>query len=77
MTPEEIASRFGDSVERLRLAAGISKAELARRVQTHPSNVGRIIQGAHSPTAKTLSDYANALGVDVCELLCTPKRKKS
>jgi len=76
MTDKDVAAKLAENAERLRVKAGWSKAELARRMKTNQSNVGRMLEGYYSPSAKTLAAVATAFGVELCELLCEPKRKK-
>jgi ribosome-binding protein aMBF1 (putative translation factor) len=46
-----------------RKKAGLSQAEVARRMNVPQSAVVRLESGTHSPTLTTLSRYATAIGV--------------
>ena len=55
-------------VEKLRVAAGLSKAELARRAGINERTVRKIEGGEHSPSITTAVKLADALGVPFLEL---------
>jgi transcriptional regulator with XRE-family HTH domain len=59
---EEFA--FLDEVLRARALAGLTQAEVAKRVGTTQSAIARLESGAgkHSPSIATLQRYARALG---------------
>jgi transcriptional regulator with XRE-family HTH domain len=59
---EEFA--FLDEVLRARARAGLTQAEVAKRVGTTQSAIARLESGAgrHSPSIATLQRYARALG---------------
>jgi transcriptional regulator with XRE-family HTH domain len=59
---EEFA--FLDEVLRARARAGLTQAEVARRVGTTQSAIARLESGTrhHSPSVATLQRYARALG---------------
>ena len=54
---------------RLRVAAGLSQAELAEAASVTKSTVAAIEQGRANPRLDTLEAIARALGVDVVDLL--------
>ncbi len=54
---------------RLRVAAGISQAELAAAAAVTKSTVAAIEQGRANPRLDTLEAIARALGIEVAELL--------
>ena len=62
---EEFA--FLDQVLRARAAAGITQAEVARRIGTTQSAIARLesAEPKHSPSIATLQKYAKALGYTV------------
>ncbi len=76
MDSADISRLLAENTARLMAARGWTKAELARKLQTHQSNVGRMLAGHYAPSAKTLAEVATVFGVDVCELLCEPKKRK-
>ncbi len=76
MDATDISARVAAQVTRLMVARQWSQAELARQLDTHPSNVGRLLTGHYAPSAKTLAALATAFEVDVCEIVCEPKERK-
>lgn len=63
---EEVAQRvqreFGENVRRLRLAAGLSQAELAFRADLHPTYVSGIERGLRNLSLVNIHELARALG---------------
>ena len=57
------AYEIGRMVRELRVARGLSQRELAARMGTTQSVVGRLEAGGSRPTIVTLDRVANALGV--------------
>lgn len=55
-------------IQELREAAGISKAELARRAGINERTVRKIEAGNHQPSITTAHKIAEALEVDFLEL---------
>jgi transcriptional regulator with XRE-family HTH domain len=70
MTEQDIAAILAANALRLMEARGWTKAEFARQLKTHQSNVGRLLAGRYAPSAKTIAAVATAFGVDVCEIVC-------
>lgn len=62
---EDVRRMVGQNVRRLRLAAGISQAELAERMGFDRAYVSELEQGARNPTVVTLWHVAKALGVSI------------
>jgi DNA-binding XRE family transcriptional regulator len=64
---QEAASQLSrsllDSLIEARSRAGLSQAEVARRMGVPQPAVVRLEAGTHSPTLTTLSRYASAIGV--------------
>jgi transcriptional regulator with XRE-family HTH domain len=60
---------IGERIRTLREAAGITLADLARKLATHPSNIQRWEQGRVSPNWRSLARIADALGVSVESLV--------
>ena len=55
-----------------RVRAGLSQAQLARRMKTSQSAVARIESGRHWPSRRTLQNYARATGTrPVIRLIAT------
>lgn len=71
-----IAKRFAERLEAVMIAKGVGRSELAAKIGVNRSNVTRYLAGNHAPSGATLETLSHALGVDVCELICEPKRKK-
>ncbi|MFK7989241.1 MAG: helix-turn-helix domain-containing protein [Sandaracinaceae bacterium] len=61
--------RLGQRIRELRLAAGLTQAELARRTGIHRPNIARVEAGRHTPSLETLSRLANAIGVPTTRVL--------
>jgi DNA-binding XRE family transcriptional regulator len=55
--------KLGRRVRELRLAAGLTQAELARRTGIHRPNIARVEAGRHTPSLETLARLAQAIGV--------------
>jgi DNA-binding XRE family transcriptional regulator len=62
-------ARLGARLRELRLAAGLTQAELARRTGIHRPNIARVEAGRHTPSLETLSRLANASGVPTSRVL--------
>jgi transcriptional regulator with XRE-family HTH domain len=60
---EDVRHLVGDNVKRLRLAAGLSQAELAYRMGVDRAYVSGLEQGQRNPTIISLWHVAKALGV--------------
>lgn len=60
-----IAAELVGSLITAREKAGLSQAEVARRMGVPQPAVVRLETGTHSPTLSTLARYAKAIGVDV------------
>jgi DNA-binding XRE family transcriptional regulator len=61
--------RLGARLRELRLAAGLTQAELARRTGIHRPNIARVEAGRHTPSLETLARLANAIGVSTTYVL--------
>lgn len=66
--------RLGARLRELRLAAGLTQAELARRTGIHRPNIARVEAGRHTPSLETLARIANAIGVSTTQVLVSRKR---
>ena len=56
-------ARLGARLRELRLQAGLTQAELARRTGIHRPNIARVEAGRHTPSLETLARLASAIGV--------------
>jgi DNA-binding XRE family transcriptional regulator len=61
--------KLGQRLRELRLAAGLTQAELARRTGIHRPNIARVEAGRHTPSLETLARIANAIGVSTTHVL--------
>ncbi len=57
-----------NKIKELRKAAGMTQVELAEKSNIPQSYISRLENGEHSPTAKTISKIAKALGVSAKEI---------
>ena len=55
--------QLGARLRSLRVAAGLTQAELARRTGIHRPNIARVEAGRHTPSLETLARLASAIGV--------------
>ena len=62
-------ARLGAKLRALRLAAGLTQAELARRTGIHRPNIARVEAGRHTPSLETLARLAHAIGVPTTHVL--------
>lgn len=58
---------FAQALKRLREAAGLSQAALAKRAGMNRFTVAKLEQGLHEPSWATANALAKALGVEVGE----------
>lgn len=61
--------RLGARIRSLRLQAGLTQAELARRTGIHRPNIARVEAGRHTPSLETLARLAAAIGVPTTRVL--------
>jgi ribosome-binding protein aMBF1 (putative translation factor) len=60
-----LARKLLRSLIAARTKAGLSQAEVARRMGIPQPAIARLEAGTHSPTLTTLARYASAIGVDL------------
>lgn len=60
---------LGRRLRELRLAAGLTQAELARRTGIHRPNIARVEAGRHTPSLETLARLAQAIGISTTRVL--------
>lgn len=60
---------LGARIRALRIAAGLTQAELARRTGIHRPNIARVEAGRHTPSLETLSRLAAAIGIPTMRVL--------
>lgn len=68
---DEVVARFGQRLRELRLARGMSQAELARQAEVTTNYVSRLEGGGAAPGIDLAARLAMALGVPVADLLPT------
>jgi DNA-binding XRE family transcriptional regulator len=61
--------KLGARLRALRLEAGLTQAELARRTGIHRPNIARVEAGRHTPSLETLARLASAIGVPTTRVL--------
>lgn len=69
ITHRDVLQKFGDKVQSVRKAKGISQEELASMLAMHRTYIGMIERGERNPTIRTLYKLAKALKVEASELL--------
>lgn len=74
---EDARRLVGQNVRRLRLAAGISQAELAERMGVDRAYVSGLEQGQRNPTVITLWHISKALNVRMRRFFDDPARRHS
>jgi transcriptional regulator with XRE-family HTH domain len=60
---------FGRRLRELRLRAGLSQRRLAELVGSNREHIAKLERGLHAPRRERLQQLAEALGVDVAELV--------
>ncbi len=65
----DIKEIVGHNIRKTRNSLGWSQEELAERSGTHRTYVSGVERGKRNPTIKILSIFAQALSVDIAELL--------
>lgn len=61
--------KVGKNIKKIRISKGITQVELAFMCDFEKANMNRIESGNNNPTLKTLVKIANALEVDLFDLL--------
>lgn len=62
-----------ENLKVLRKLTGISQRELGRRIKMSGQYIAKIEKGERTPTIETINKIANALDIDIAELLDRPK----
>lgn len=76
MSDSEYARIIGENVRKARETAGLTQDEVQTRTGIAAPHLSRLEAGRHLPSLKTVKRVAEALGVDVCELLPKPSRPR-
>ncbi len=72
---ETARMRFARLLKAERLARGISQEALAELAGLHRTYVGSVERGERNIAVDNMEALANAMGLDVSELLRTPERQ--
>ena len=69
--PNEFAlkKRFGQNLQRLRSAAGITQEELGERAALHKNVIGELERGSRMPGLSTVLKLAAGLGLPAADLI--------
>jgi transcriptional regulator with XRE-family HTH domain len=68
-SPREEGEIFGPHLRALRIARGLTQAELAKRADTNTMFISKLERGVTTPTIGTLVRLARALGCSVAQLV--------
>jgi XRE family transcriptional regulator, regulator of sulfur utilization len=60
---------IGEVVQKIRVAQGLTQAQLAERSGLHQQAIGQMERGTYSVTLRTLEKIASALGVPMSRML--------
>ena len=66
---QNLKKRLGKRIQELRLKSGLKQATLAEKVNLAHKSQSCIETGKNYPSAEVVEKYANALNVDVAEIL--------
>ncbi len=65
----EAINKIAFNIKVLRMKNGLTQAELAEKINVHEKYIGKIETGRQNLTVKTLVKIANALSINLKELL--------
>ncbi|MDR6955515.1 transcriptional regulator with XRE-family HTH domain [Ancylobacter sp. 3268] len=68
----DVRQRIGRNLQRIRRGKGLSQEELAHLARIHQTYLSGVEGGKRNPSVLVLDRIAQALGVDVCELVARP-----
>ena len=66
---ENISTRFGKRVKKIRAEKKLSQGDLAKIVDVHPTDISGIERGKRNMSLKNIERLAKALGVSIEELM--------
>lgn len=69
MNAEEYIKKIGKNIVKLRVSKGIRQVDLAFLLDMDDSSLRRLETGKTNPTVKTLHRIAEALEIDITDLL--------
>lgn len=70
ITAKEISKRIAEAIN----TSGKTKAEIARKLGVHHSQISRYANGEKLPSIETLANLCVVLDVDPAEILCTNEK---
>lgn len=70
ITAKEISQRIAEAIN----TSGKTKAEIARKLGVHHSQISRYASGEKLPSIETLANLCVVLDVDPAEILCTNEK---
>ncbi|MBN8852201.1 MAG: hypothetical protein BGO55_00465 [Sphingobacteriales bacterium 50-39] len=73
---QQIIQQFGENLEKIRMAKGLSLRDLAHIADIDHSTIHRIEKGIANPMLTMIITLANALEVDPAEMLAPFRGKK-
>lgn len=65
----DISKKFGKKVKEIRLKKKMSQRDVAKLLKVHRSYVSGIERGVRNPSLKVIERVANALGVNIEEII--------
>jgi len=77
VTPDEARLRVATRIKEISERKGVSIHDLAKRARTARSYLYSVLDGAKSPTIDWLAKVADALQVDIVELVRKPRKPKA
>ena len=75
MKEKAYLKKLGQNIRRIRKQKGVSQIELADQFDADSPTISRIEAGNTNPTIITLKKIADALDVEVVDLVAIPKKK--
>jgi transcriptional regulator with XRE-family HTH domain len=75
MDPRDLRQAFAANLRRFRHAKGVSQEDLAYEADVNRTYVSKLEKGVSYPGLEIIAKLANALGVELAELLMLPPRR--
>jgi ribosome-binding protein aMBF1 (putative translation factor) len=73
--PRDLRQAFAANLRRFRHAKGVSQEDLAYEADVNRTYVSKLEKGVSYPGLEIIAKLANALGVELAELLMLPPRR--
>ena len=67
---------FIANLERIRTERGLTQVQLAEKLGTTQGNISRLLSGGEEVTLSRCEKIAEALGIEVAELVTAPNRQR-